>query len=155
MSSLLTRLIWEAERDNAWEFIQALRHDEGLQEILREKGLRAAMQVATSRPAMSRPAMSRPVDMRGGRVNRPAGPGEAGPVRVGPARAGSSTQFPHGAGTPVSHNSTPGRPDVTVVGRARPSTMAHPIRSAKSKIVPEPDQIQSAPPVRPTLPHQT
>jgi hypothetical protein len=106
MSSLLTRIIWEAERDSAWEFVQALRHDEGLQAIMREKGLRAA---------------ARQVDMRGRRANRPNGPGEAGPVLVGPARAGSgggsSTQagnvaFPHGAGTPISNNSTPGRPDV-------------------------------------------
>jgi hypothetical protein len=35
---------------------------------------------------------------------------------------------------------------VTVVGRARPPAMAHPVQSAKSKIVPEPDQLQSEPP---------
>jgi hypothetical protein len=40
MSSFLTRLIWEAEKESAAEFIQALRHDEGLQTIMREKGFR-------------------------------------------------------------------------------------------------------------------
>jgi len=43
--------------------------------------------------------------------------------------------------------------NVHAVGRV--SHPAKPIRSVKSAIVPEPDQIQSAPPVRPTLPHQT
>jgi hypothetical protein len=136
-----TKLIVEAERESVVEFVHELKRDAGLQAILREKGFEAAMPVVTTRPA-------------GSRV-RPNGPGEAGPVRVGggasptravgSARAGSSTH-PRATGEPISHNSTPGRPDVTVVGRARPSTMAHPIRSAKSKIVPEPDQIQSPPP---------
>ena len=52
---------------------------------------------------------------------------------------------------PIGNNS-PGRPVVHVVGRAR---AANPIRSAKSRIVPEPDQTQSTPPVRPALPHWT
>ena len=43
--------------------------------------------------------------------------------------------------------------NVHAVGRV--SHPAKPIRSVKSAVVPEPDQIQSAPPVRPTLPHQT
>ena len=57
------------------------------------------------------------------------------------------------------------RPDATVPSNPSPPTnvhavgrVSHPaksIRSVKSAIVPEPDQIQSAPPVRPTLPHQT
>jgi len=57
------------------------------------------------------------------------------------------------------------RPDATVPSNPSPPTNVHavgrvsrpakPIRSVKSAIVPEPDQIQSAPPVRPTLPHQT
>jgi hypothetical protein len=86
------------------------------------------------------------------RTNRPAGPGEAGPVRVGgagPTRAGSSKQVgstsPTGVGTPISNNSA-GRPDVHVIGRS--PQPAKPIRSTKSQIVPEPDQIQSAPPRR-------
>ena len=57
------------------------------------------------------------------------------------------------------------RPDATVPSNPSPPTNVHavgrvshpakPIQSVKSAIVPEPDQIQSAPPVRPTLPHQT
>jgi hypothetical protein len=43
MSSFLTRVIWEAERESVVEFIQALRHDEGLRAVMREKGLQAAM----------------------------------------------------------------------------------------------------------------
>jgi hypothetical protein len=137
--SLLTKLIVEAERASVVEFMQELERDEGLRTIMREKGVQAAMQAVTTRPAGIRMRPNSP-------NRRPNGPGEAGPVRVGGGdagnpRAGSARAggaFPHGAGAPISHNSTPGRPDVTVVGRARPSTMAHPIRSAKSKIVPEP-----------------
>jgi len=51
---------------------------------------------------------------------------------------------PTGAGAPTGNNS-PGQPVVQVVGQARP---AKPIRSTKSRIAPEPDQIQSAPPRR-------
>jgi hypothetical protein len=58
--------------------------------------------------------------------SRPAGPGEAGPVRTG---------------APITNNFA-GQPTVQVVGRARP---AKPIRPMKSRIVPEPDQIQSKP----------
>ena len=77
------------------------------------------------------------------------------PVRQEPMRQepepGNRRPDPHVAGGPITNNSL-GRPEVRVVGRSRP---AKPIHSVKSKIVPEPDQIQSAPPVRPTLPHQT
>jgi hypothetical protein len=55
------------------------------------------------------------------------------------------------ADAPIANNFS-GRPDVHVVGRAR---LAKPIRSVKSRIVPEPNQVQSAPPVRPALPHRT
>ena len=48
---------------------------------------------------------------------------------------------PTGAGAPTGNNS-PGQPVVHVVGRAR---AAKPIRSVKSRIVPEPDQVQSEP----------
>jgi hypothetical protein len=47
------------------------------------------------------------------------------------------------ANTPVS-NSASNNPSVHVIGRARPGSMK-PIQTAKSKIVPEPDQIQSKP----------
>ena len=65
------------------------------------------------------------------RANRPAGPGEAGPAVGG-------------------SNNSPGRPDVRVVGRS--PQPAKPIRWVKSRIVPEPDQIQSATPVRGEIP---
>jgi hypothetical protein len=42
-----------------------------------------------------------------------------------------------------------GQPITAVVGRAR---VIKPIRSVKSRIVPEPDQIQSPPPVRQSRP---
>ena len=67
--------------------------------------------------------------------------------RSGPP-AGGSRQV---SGGPVTNNPL-GRAGVTMVGRSRPTK---PMQSGKSKIVPEPDQIQSAPPVRPTLPHRT
>jgi hypothetical protein len=157
--SLLTKLIWEAERESVVEFMQASASRSSSSS--RASASQAAMQAAAT--SRQQAGMRR---MRPNSPNRPNGPGEAGPVRVGgggggggddassttraagpaAARVGSS---PTGVGAPISHNSTPGRPDVTVVGRARPSTMAHPIRSAKSKIVPEPDQIQSPPPPGP------
>ena len=50
-------------------------------------------------------------------------------------------------GAPTGNNSL-GRPDVRMVGRSpRPTT---PIRSVKSAIVPEPDQVRSEPPHRST-----
>jgi hypothetical protein len=65
-------------------------------------------------------------------------------------RQGKTGMMP--IGTPITNNNSSGQPEVRVVGRARP---AKPIQSVKSKIVPEPDQIQSRPPVRPDLPHRT
>jgi hypothetical protein len=117
-----------------------------LQAILREQGLQAAVDGW------------RTVDR-----HRPAGPGEAGPVgpvrsarrdpvRQEPAPRQGSESHVADSGRVVRVSSGPvtntSRHDVTMVGRARPSSMAHPIRSAKSKIVPEPDQIWSEPPGR-------
>jgi hypothetical protein len=87
------------------------------------------------------------------RANQPAGVGVAGPVVAGPARAGSSKQArggasPTGVGTPIGNNS-PGQPVVQAIGRAR---VAKPIRSVKSRVVPEPDQLQSGPPTRREIP---
>ena len=62
----------------------------------------------------------------------------------GARRADSRREPSVPIGAPIANNS-PGRPDVSMVGRSRP---AKPIQSVKSKIVPEPDQIQSAPPRR-------
>jgi len=122
--STVTRIMLEAEAASGREAMRA---------AMREEGLRAAMQTA-----------ARQADSRRGPVHQEPGPGSRRPdPRVG---AGSSMSGP------ISNNS-PGRPDVTMVGRSpRP---AKPIQSVKSRIVPEPYQIQSAPPVRPTLPHQT
>jgi len=115
--STLTRIMLEAEAASAREAMRA---------AMREERLRAAMQAA-----------ARQADSRRGPVHQEPGPGSRRPdPRVG---AGSSMSGP------ISNNS-PGRPDVTMVGRSpRP---AKPIQSVKSRIVPEPYQIQSAPPHR-------
>ena len=115
--SFLTKVMLEAEDTSAREAMRA---------AMREEGLRAAMQTA-----------ARQADSRRGPVHQEPGPGSRRPdPRVG---AGSSMSGP------ISNNS-PGRPDVTMVGRSpRP---AKPIQSVKSRIVPEPYQIQSAPPHR-------
>ena len=115
--SFLTKVMLEAEDTSAREAMRA---------AMREEGLRAAMQAA-----------ARQADSRRGLVHQEPGPGSRRPdPRVG---AGSSMSGP------ISNNS-PGRPDVTMVGRSpRP---AKPIQSVKSRIVPEPYQIQSAPPHR-------
>jgi hypothetical protein len=63
---------------------------------------------------------------------------------------GSSSGGLANIGVAVSDNSNPGNPSVRVVGRARPGSK--PIQTAKSKIVPEPDQIQSKPPTRQNRP---
>ena len=116
--SFLTKVMLEAEGDSAMDFMRA---------VMGKEGLRVAMQAALTRQA----------DSRRGPVHQEPGPGSRRPdPRVG---AGSSMSGP------ISNNS-PGRPDVTMVGRSpRP---AKPIQSVKSRIVPEPYQIQSAPPRR-------
>ena len=174
--SFLTRIMLEAERDSALDFMQAVSRDKGLQAVLREEGLRAAMRAAARQadsrrwgpvrqepePGGAGPSRAGSSDLRvnsSGRIDRPAnrpasrpnGPGEAGPVRTSPGvfggasptRAGSST--PIAVGEPVSNNSA-GHPSVHVIGRSpQPSK---PVQSVKSRIVPEPDQIQSKPPGR-------
>ena len=111
--STVTRIMLEAETASAMDFMRA---------VMGEEGLRVAMQAAARQTASRR-----------GPVHQEPGPGSRRPdPRVG---AGSSMSGP------ISNNS-PGRPDVTMVGRSRP---AKPIQSVKSKIVPEPDQIQSKP----------
>ena len=112
--STVTRIMLEAETASAMDFMRA---------VMGEEGLRVAMQAAARQTASRR-----------GPVHQEPGPGSRRPdPRVG---AGSSMSGP------ISNNS-PGRPDVTMVGRSpRP---AKPIQSVKSRIVPEPDQIQSKP----------
>jgi hypothetical protein len=129
--SFLTRVMLEAEDASAIDLIQ---RNGGLQRVLREEGLRAAMQAA-ARQSNLRVNSSGRLDRS---ANRPNGPGEAGPVRTGsgvvsPARGGSSIQV----GGDLITNNTPGRPSVSMIGRSRP---AKPVQSA------EPDQIWSAPP---------
>ena len=51
---------------------------------------------------------------------------------------------PYGASYGNARDTDMGRPEVRAVGRS--SGPANPIRSAKSKIVPEPDQVQSGRP---------
>ena len=102
---------------------------------MREEDLRAAMRAALQE--LVRHGLLRV------RTNRPAGPGEGGPVRVG--GAGSS-----GGGAPITNNA-PGRAG-RAGGRQLSATSEAPIRSVKSRIVPEPDQIQSAPPTRREIP---
>jgi hypothetical protein len=171
--SFLTQVMLEAEDTSAMDLIA---REPALQAIMREEGLRAAMQAAArqadSRRVPVHQGPMRPEDVRqepmrqadsdlaslvvadSGRVvrtnnnlgrldrsaNHPNGPGEAGPVRTA-ARGGSSTQV----GGDLITNNTPGRPSVSMIGRSRPTK---PIQSGKSKIVPEPDQIQSPPPGR-------
>jgi hypothetical protein len=96
--------------------------------VMGEEGLRAAMQAA-SRASLARGTASRQEPMH-------QAPKHQEPVHQEPI------------GTPITNNS-PGRPEVRVVGRSRP---AKPIQSVKSKIMPEPDQVQSAPPVRKEIP---
>jgi hypothetical protein len=122
--SLLTRTLMECERTSAMEFAQELSRDEGLQIIMREQGLRAAMQAA-----------ARQADSRRGPVHQ--NPGPAG--HPDPRSAGARSGRPDPIGAPIANNSQ-GQPEVRVVGRARP---AKPIRTAKSGVVPEPDQVTS------------
>jgi hypothetical protein len=124
--SLLTQIMLEAERASAAEFSLALSRDAGLRAILREEGLRAAMQAA------ARQADSRREPIR----QTPAPAGHPDPRSVG-----TRSSRPDPVGTPITNNSS-GQPEVRVVGRARPTK---PMQSGKSRIVPEPDQIQSPP----------
>jgi hypothetical protein len=93
---------------------------EAMRTAMREEALRAAARQADSR---REPIHQKPV---------PAG-------HPDPRSAGARPGRPDPVGAPTGNNSL-GQPEVRVVGRSRP---AKPIRSAKSVIVPEPDQIIS------------
>jgi len=173
--SFLTKVMLEAEDTSAMD---SIARDENLQAILREEGLRAAMQAAARQSNMRRmpPVYQDPAHQDDPARRPPLGqdpePQIADSGRVVRVHGGltNSNNSPTPRPDPSSHvidssrfvpsrvgggpitNNSLGRPEVRVVGRSRP---AKPIHSVKSKIVPEPDQIQSAPPVRPTLPHQT
>jgi hypothetical protein len=92
-------------------------------------------------------ARNRTDNKRGGGGSVGGNGGRAG-IDAGTRDGSGGATTVRGVGAPFTNND-PGRPDVHVVGRAR---AVKPIRSVKSQIVPEPDQIQSAPSVRPTRP---
>jgi hypothetical protein len=130
--SVLIRTLLEAETISAREYMRAA--------VMREEGLRAAMRAA------SQASLARKTALR-------QEPGRQEPGRQEPSTPRdpvSGNRHPDPSLT--NHGAAGGRSEVRAVGRARP---AKPIRSTKSAIVPEPDQIRSAPPVRPTLPHRT
>ena len=129
--SFLTKVMLEAEDTSAMD---SIARDENLQAILREEGLRAAMQ-AVSRQTLVRKPSSAHQD--------PSSPVRQEPVRQDPEpRVADSGRVVRVGGDLITNNSA-GRPDITAIGRSRPTK---PMQSGKSKIVPEPDQIQSAPP---------
>jgi hypothetical protein len=123
--SVLTRTLLEAETISAREYMRA---------AMREEGLRAAMRAA------SQASLARRTALRQEPAHQEPGHQEPTPDNRRPDPS------------LTNHGAAGGRSEVRAVGRARP---AKPIRSAKSAIVPEPDQLQSEPPVRPTLPHRT
>jgi len=127
--STVTRIILEAERESVKEFLG----------LVREEALRAAMRAAAQASLARKTTALRqePVHQE--------------PVHQQPMRR-EPDPGSHPDPSLVNHGASGGRSEVRAVGRARP---AKPIRSAKSAIVSEPDQVQSAPPVRPTLPHRT
>jgi hypothetical protein len=139
--STIVEILREAEVTLPVSLVQALEkalRRERQERQLREEGLRAAMQAA-ARQADSRRGAVHQGSMR----QQPAY--QQPPVRQdSEPRVADSGRVVVG-GDLISNNS-PGRPDVTMVGRV--SRPAKPIQSVKSKIVPEPDQIQSAPPRR-------
>ena len=150
--SFLTQVVLEAERASVVEFVQALERDPGLRAIMREQGLQAAIQAAARQqpvpqepkrpPLRQDPGHASPVVADSGRVVRAGDSSHRrpDPSRVAgfdPSRVPGSTQVGGGG---LTHNNTPGRPDVSMVGRSRPTK---PMQSGKSKIVPEPDQGKS------------
>jgi hypothetical protein len=140
--SVLVRTLLEAETISAREFMRAA--------VMREEELRAAMRAASQASLARRTALRQ----EPGRQE----PGRQEPGRQEPGRQEPMHQEPSASGNrrPDSslsnHGAAGGQSEVRGLGRARP---AKPTRSTKSKIVPEPDQLQSEPPVRPTLPHRT
>ena len=135
--SFLTKVMREAEDTSAMD---SIARDENLQAILREEGLRAAMQAAARQSNMRRmpPVYQDPAHQddpaRRPPLRQDPEPQIADSDRAGPTRVG---------GDFITRNPA-GQPEVTMVGRSRPTKP--PIRSTKSAIVPEPDQIQSPPP---------
>jgi hypothetical protein len=119
---------------------RALRRERWERQKLREEGLRAQMQAASQASLARKTALRQEPVQRGSGRQEPAHQ-EPDLAPLGVADSGRVVRV----GGDLITNNTPGRPDITSVGRARPTK---PIQSVKSKIVPEPDQIQSAPPGR-------
>jgi hypothetical protein len=166
--STVIPIILEAERESVKEFLG----------LVREEELRAAMQAAAQASVAQKTALHQEpgrqepmqrgsgrqdsdlaslVVADSGRVVRVGGGSRRPDPRVADPDPHVADPDPHVAGSTqvggdLITNNTPGRPDVTAIGRSRPTK---PVQSGKSKIVPEPDQLQSEPPVRPTLPHRT
>jgi hypothetical protein len=131
-------IVLEAERESVKELMGRMR----------EEALRAAMRAAAQASLAQKTALRQEPGRQGSGRQEP-GRQEPGRQNSEP-RVADSGRVVRVGGDFVYNNS--GRPDVTMVGRARPTK---PIQSVKSKIVPEPDQIQSARPVRPAPPHRT
>jgi hypothetical protein len=111
--STITRIIMEAERTSAMEFVRAL---------MREEEMRAAMAAASQATLARKTAVLR---------QNPRHPDARPPDARSP-----------GEGRPGSaRDMDMSRPMAVGIGRAHPT--GRPIRSAKSTIVPEPDQIKS------------
>ena len=164
--SFLTKVMREAEDTSAMD---SIARDENLQAILREEGVRAAMQAAARQSNMRRmppvyqdpahqddPARRPPLGQDpepqiadSGRVVRDRGglaTNNNSPARPDPSShaADSNRAGPTRVGGDFITRNPAGQPEATMVGRSRPTKP--PIRSTKSAIVPEPDQIQSPPP---------
>ena len=120
--STITRIIMEAERASYLE--------EALRQVRRgrDQGMRAlAARVGAHHPDM-RPSDTRPLD-----AHRP----DARPPDARPPDARSPEEGRPGSARDMDMS----RPMAVGIGRAHPT--GRPVRSAKSQIVPEPDQIKS------------
>jgi hypothetical protein len=146
--STIVEILRETEVTLPVSLVQALEkalRRERQERQFQEEGLRAAMRAAAQASLARKTALRQEPGRQGSGRQEPSTPRE--PVHQEPT---SGSHYPDSSLT--NYGASGGRSEVRAVGRARP---AKPIRSTKSAIVPEPDQVQSAPPVPPTLPHRT
>ena len=141
--STITRIIMEAERASYLE--EALRQiRRGRDQGMRALAARAptAARVDAHHPDM-RPPDTRPLDAHRPDARPPdTRPPDARPPDARPPDARPPDARSPGEGRPGSaRDMDMARPMAVGVGRAHPT--GRPIRSAKSQIVPEPDQIKS------------
>jgi hypothetical protein len=150
MSFLISTML-EAEDASAMDLIS---QEAGLQAILREEGLRAAMQAAARQADARRIARQqepsslvrqgpvRPEDVRQEPMRRDDEPhiadsgrfvrGDGSHRRPDPQRANPDPSHAAGSthvGGDLITNNNPGRPDVSMIGRSRPTKL---VRSGKS-----------------------